>query len=350
MPRVTVLISVRNGARYLAASLRSVLVQSMREFELLVVDDGSTDATPEILHSIKDSRLRVIHRSSSSGLGAALQAGLQEARGEFIARHDADDLMYPERLALQCDVLRSDPALVLLGGRARVIDSAGRRRWTAQPPRPTTALGIDACLLFGNPFIHPTVMFRRAEVLEVGGYDERVAINEDFELWSRVCARYRATNLPQVLVQYRVHRASSTRAAGPERQERLACSVPLLMTALERSHSRVVGDAAHSSSWAKSVLGMVYGGPLLSAPDPASLLAHCQTLEQQLQARATTRQTQREVRQVFSWFLGTYLLRWLELGDRAAVFRATSEVIRREPLRSWLLVPPALGRAMRRAR
>jgi glycosyltransferase involved in cell wall biosynthesis len=195
---------VRDGAAYLAASIDSVLGQDFENFELVVVDDGSTDATADILHryAARDSRV-VILRQEREGLVAALNRGLAAAKAPLIARLDADDIALPVRLALQFEAMRNDSALGLLGGQAATIDETGRviGRLTS-PTRPEE---IIASLQRGNQMIHSTVMFRRPLVAELGGFRKAFEAAEDFDLWLRISERAKIANLPDDLVHYRVH-------------------------------------------------------------------------------------------------------------------------------------------------
>jgi hypothetical protein len=205
-PAVTVLMGVYNGEEFVREAIESILAQSHRDFELLVIDDGSTDATPAILASYDDRRFRVLRNEENIGLTRTLNRGLGEARADLIARQDADDISFPERLARQVAFLESHPDVVLLGTQF-VSHAAWRRRLTNLWMRCETSLGIRWQILFENPFVHSSVMFRRGVIAEqYGGYDESFRTSQDFELWSRVVLEHRACNLPEALVALR-HRA-----------------------------------------------------------------------------------------------------------------------------------------------
>jgi len=201
-PRVTVLMSVFNGAAYLREAIDSILAQTFTDFELLIVDDGSTDETPAILHSYADPRMRVLTNERNLGLTASLNRGLREARGEWIARQDADDRSHPDRLRRQLEHLDAHPEVMLLGTHARLIDARGRVTGTLR--KPVTRTGIAWASVFHNPFIHSSVMFRRG----IGTYDESYPFNQDFELWSRLLGNVAMTNLDAVLIDYRAHTQS----------------------------------------------------------------------------------------------------------------------------------------------
>ena len=154
-PPVTILLPVRDGAAFLAAAVRSIQAQTLAEFELLAVDDGSTDATQAILtgFAAEDPRVRVL-RQPAMGLVAALNRGLAEARAPLVARMDADDLARPDRLARQVAALHATPAAALVGSAFQVIDADGMPRRAVHPP--LTAAAVHAALDHANPIAHPT--------------------------------------------------------------------------------------------------------------------------------------------------------------------------------------------------
>lgn len=203
---MTVLMSVHNGERYLAAAVDSVLAQTFENFEFVIVDDASTDGTRSILDSYTDPRIRRLANDCNIGLTKSLNRGLAIARAPLVARQDADDVSLPHRLALQDAFLAKHPDIVLVGSRVRVIDESGRLRAGHIDVRAESSIGVRWQLLFSNPFAHSAVMFRLGAVRDaLGGYDERFEFNQDFELWSRVIGRFEAANLPDVLVDYRAH-------------------------------------------------------------------------------------------------------------------------------------------------
>lgn len=206
-PKVTILMPALNAASFLPETLASIWAQTFGDFELLAVDDGSTDRTPEILAACRDPRLRVLRNETRRKLAGALNRGLDEARGAWIARMDADDLMRPDRLALQVAHVERHPEIGCCGGWVRTFGDGPRK--TLKFPR--GAEQVPAFSLFYSPFAHPTVMFRR-ETFEKEGlrYDGSYYPTEDYELWSRAISKFPCDNLPHVLVDYRVHGKSMT--------------------------------------------------------------------------------------------------------------------------------------------
>lgn len=215
-------MGVYNGATYLAEAMRSILGQTYRDFELLVVDDGSTDDTAAILASCRDPRLRVLRNERNLGLTRSLNIGLRSARGKLIARHDADDVSREDRLEKQVRAFNVAPDLAVVGTAVRVMDHQGRIVAGAPWARCRTALAIRWQLMFESPFAHGTVMYRRDIVADtLGGYDETFRTSQDFELWSRVVPRHPTTNLLERLVDFRVHAASASSRYGLEGVEKV---------------------------------------------------------------------------------------------------------------------------------
>jgi glycosyltransferase involved in cell wall biosynthesis len=207
-PLVSVVLPVRNGAAFVADAIESIRSQTLHEFEMLVIDDGSRDATQPILKRIaaSDARLRIITQPAL-GLVAALNRGLSEARARYVARMDADDIAAPERLARQAATLDASPDVAALGSACRVVDRNGAVLRHRYPP--TDAAEIRRALLIGNCMIHPTIMLRRAAVLQAGGYHPAFLLCEDFDLWLRLAEHHDLLNLPEPLLDYREHEGQS---------------------------------------------------------------------------------------------------------------------------------------------
>jgi len=210
-PLVSVLLAVHNGDPYLRTALDSVLRQTMADLELIVVDDASTDSTPGAIAMIDDRRLRVLRNDDQLGLAQALNRGLDEARGRYVARLDADDVALPRRLERQLARIRATPGTVIVGSSVCAIDDDGIPG--AVHGMPATPTEIRWHLLFSSPFFHPTVLLDR-EHLEHGGfrYDPSFLESEDYDLWARVLASGDGANLSEPLVLYRVHGRQASQA------------------------------------------------------------------------------------------------------------------------------------------
>jgi glycosyltransferase involved in cell wall biosynthesis len=200
---------VYNARRYLRAAVESILAQTFRDFELIVVDDGSKDDSLAILreYAAKDDRVRIISRPNT-GIVGALNDGLAAARGELVARMDSDDLALPERFEKQVAFLRAHPDHVLVGSQVLLIDPDGA---PLCPKRDTeyTHDRIDWAHLHHRwPMVHPSVMVRRDAVNAVGGYRDKYEWLEDLDLFLRLAEVGKLASLPDVLLHYRLHTGS----------------------------------------------------------------------------------------------------------------------------------------------
>ena len=198
-------MSVHNGARYLREALESVLAQTYGDFELIVVDDGSSDQTNEILreYANKDSRVRLIVQENQ-GLTKSLNSALALARGEFVARMDADDICFPERFEKQVEFLVQHPEFALVGTAYWAIDQTGARLGIRSMS--TDPVEIDRRHLRGNTSLaHPAIMVRREMMEKIGGYDERYPTSQDLDLFLRLAEIGPITNINQPLLYYRWH-------------------------------------------------------------------------------------------------------------------------------------------------
>ncbi|MBI3986700.1 MAG: glycosyltransferase [Lentisphaerae bacterium] len=211
-PPVTIIMSVYNGAQYLREAVDVILRQTFRDFEFLIVNDGSTDASAAILESFHDPRIRTIHNAANRGLTASLNIALRQARGVYIARQDADDISYPDRLAHQVEFLSTHDSVAAVGTRfhiqvsPRPLEESGRplpaaiATLQAGPPLlntlPTHPHIIQYSMMRNNMFCHGSVMFRRAGVESIGGYHEHFFVGQDYDLWLRLAEIGDLANLP----------------------------------------------------------------------------------------------------------------------------------------------------------
>jgi glycosyltransferase involved in cell wall biosynthesis len=186
-PAVSVLMPVYNAEQYLEAAVRSILDQTYRDFELIIIDDGSTDGSLAILQRLaaEDTRIRLVSRPNT-GYTIALNQAIALARGQLLARMDADDISMPNRFHLQVDYLNAHPECVALGGRLIMIDPTGLK--IMDFCKLTNHVQIDGAHINGGPseLGHPSVMMRRDAVVAAGGYDPAFEPAEDFDLWLRL--------------------------------------------------------------------------------------------------------------------------------------------------------------------
>ena len=208
-PLISVVTAVYNGERYLAEAIESILRQSFTEFEFIIIYDGSVDSSPSILHSYaaKDARVRLVAHENR-GLTPALNEGIALARGQFIARMDADDIALPERLQMQVAYLQTTPDCVIVGTKVMMMDADGCSLGPLHVH--ATHAEIDRILLLGRgtTLVHPSVMFRADTVRAIGGYREKFTSVQDLDLYLRLAEKGRLANLPNILLKWRQHPAS----------------------------------------------------------------------------------------------------------------------------------------------
>lgn len=202
VPRVSVLMPVYNGASYLAQAIDSILLQTYTNFELIVVDDGSTDDTWEIVSSYRDRRIRPLRNAVNCGLPRSLNRAIAHASGQYIARMDGDDISLPMRFAVQVEYLDRHPEIGVLGTYAQVIDACGHDQYLLEVP--VEAGFVHWSLCFFDPIIHPSVMFRRQLVGEQLRYNDE-SMADDYALWSSLSTQTRLSNLPMALLRLRKH-------------------------------------------------------------------------------------------------------------------------------------------------
>ena len=211
--KLTVLTAIYRDEKYILDAVQSVLGQTYTEYEYLIIDDHCVDRSREIVESIGDPRIRVIRTPENRGHGGALNYGLQFVQTEFVARLDADDVnVDPRRFEKQLAFLEANPGVAVVGAQVGYIDGKGRRLRSAEMARPTTEAGVAWTLIVSCPISHSTAMYRTTIVRdELGGYASGIRFGEDADLWLRAAQRYRITNLPERMVDYRIVPTSLTR-------------------------------------------------------------------------------------------------------------------------------------------
>jgi len=205
-PAVSVLMPALNAARYVAKAVESILAQTYTDFEFLIVDDGSIDDTPKILrrYAEYDRRIHIISRPRT-GVVRALNELIALARGDLIARMDADDIALPTRFERQVAYLKDHPECVLVGSRVFIIDPEGDELTILGRALSHEEIVDDLLAHRGQMVYHSAVMFRRHVVMDMGGYDDRMVEAEDLDLFLRLAEVGRIINLPDPLLKYREH-------------------------------------------------------------------------------------------------------------------------------------------------
>jgi glycosyltransferase involved in cell wall biosynthesis len=210
-PRVSVVMPVYNGQRYLAESVESILAQTLVDFEFIIVDDGSTDHSLAMLreYAQTDDRIRIQSRPNT-GISGALNDGLAVARAELIARMDADDISVPDRFERQVAYLDAHPEIVALGTSVELIDPAGLPIGLDHTKQIHEDIERQLLKGRGGSLYHPSALIRRRAIQQIGGYRAQYNDSEDLDLWLRLAEVGRLANLPQPLLKYRRHLESVT--------------------------------------------------------------------------------------------------------------------------------------------
>ena len=206
-PKVTVLMPVYNGETYLGKAMDSILGQTFQEFEFLIINDGSTDGSVEVIKSYEDPRIVLVENGENLGLIATLNKCIDLAQGKYIARMDQDDISLPERLGKQVAFMDAHPKVGVCGTWAKIIDDRGTVVSLRRSPKGKAAHRL--CWR-PTPFMHPTCMLRSA-LLREHRYRQGFPHAEDYELWLRLCQKTLFANIGEYLLLYRVHDTHTTR-------------------------------------------------------------------------------------------------------------------------------------------
>ncbi len=208
MPKITVLMPVFNAGAYLNEAIRSVLLQNFRDFEFLIIDDGSTDGSQDVIRSFSDKRINFIQNTTNIGVASTLNRGLSLAKGEYIARMDGDDISEPIRLMSQICLMDKKKDVGVCGARVRTRDSHAKGHVIRFPLDSGT---IKSFILFNNPLNHPVVMMRK-NLLEKYQlrYDPSCLAAQDYEFWSRCANCFDIVNLKKVLLTWRINKTGMT--------------------------------------------------------------------------------------------------------------------------------------------
>lgn len=261
-PRVSVLMTIYNPGPFLAPAIESLLAQTFADFELIAIENGSRDGGLEIARHFAagDRRIRLIELPENIGRVPALNRALNEARGEYAAILDADDVAHPERLALEVAALDARPEVVMVASHARYIDGSGTVIGQHTPP--TDPVQLREALTYGNPFPHSSIMYRRTAALAVGGYCSHYPFGNDLAMSLALTARGEVAMIPRPLADVRIHPANAT--VSPAMYfSRYRESLDLWRQALARPG--LSSDARRRGRANLATTHFVYGRELLSA-------------------------------------------------------------------------------------
>ena len=216
-----------NAEKYIVEAIDSIFGQTFEDFEFIILNDCSTDRTEEIILSYDDPRIVYLKNEQNMGVAATLNRGLEIAKGEYIARMDADDISLPERFALQAAYLDSHPQVAVVGASVEVFGSQKSLRHFSE-----TSQKLKVDLLFGCCLAHPSVMMRTTMITDFQGYDPAFNGVEDYHLWARISQKYELACLPQILLRYRIHPKQVTQTLTPEKQSLISSIKAMQLKAL----------------------------------------------------------------------------------------------------------------------
>lgn len=205
-PEVSIVMPAFNVERFIADSINSVLSQDFADFELIIINDGSTDNTEDIVNQFNDPRIRYYRNDGNKGLFYTRNKGLELARGNYISMLDSDDIALPGKFSVQMEYLKNNPSIKLLGGGAFLIDGSGNKI-SGSYIQKAPSEAIPSILLFNNYFIQSTIIFAR-DILDKYTYRIEYPPSEDYDLWSRIALDFPTFNLNKPLILYRIHASS----------------------------------------------------------------------------------------------------------------------------------------------
>lgn len=220
LPKVTILMPVYNGETYLKQAIESILNQTFKDFEFLIINDGSTDKSVEIIESYHNPRIRLIHNKKNLGVVASLNKGIELTQGEYIARMDCDDISLPQRFEKQVIFMENHPEIGVCGTAFKIIDQKGNL--ISLNKFPVGPWLIKWLLHFFCPLAHPTVIMRTSLVKRAGGYNIRAIHCEDYDLWIRLSSITELTNLNNILLNLRKHEQNISTIFLREQQDNVA--------------------------------------------------------------------------------------------------------------------------------
>jgi glycosyltransferase involved in cell wall biosynthesis len=210
-PQVSVIMPAFNAGRSIRKAIESILNQTLKNFEFIIVNDASTDKTSAIIQSYikKDKRIRLVNNAHNLKIANSLNKGVALAKTDLIARMDADDISHPKRLETQYLFLKTHPKVAIVGANIAITDKAGKEIW--KRTYPTQSEELKKIMLRYSPFAHPTVMFRKKVFDEFGGYNPQTVPCEDIDFWFKIAVKYNFANIPQTLLQYTLSKGSDNR-------------------------------------------------------------------------------------------------------------------------------------------
>lgn len=212
-PLISVIMPAHNAQKYISSAIESILNQTFKKFELIIINDSSTDKTLDIIKSFskKDSRVKIVNNDTRLDIARSLNKGISFAKSNIIARMDADDIAFSNRLELQYKLISSSKNIAVVGANIVIMDTAENK--IATRSYPDSSGKLKDCLFKYSPFAHPVVMFKKNMFEEVGRYNPKYSPTEDLDLWFRLGIKYEFESIPESLLKYRLYEKSSSHRA-----------------------------------------------------------------------------------------------------------------------------------------
>lgn len=201
MTKISVLMPVYNQQNYLKKAIESILCQTFKNFEFLILDDASTDSSLKIIKNFKDKRIKIFSQKKRQGLAKSLNFLIKKAKGVYLARMDGDDVSEKNRLVRELDFLEKKPQVAMVGCWAKIIDKNGK--FIGVFKYPTSYEQIKKEILKYNPFVHSSIMIRKKILMTIGGYDPNLFYSQDYDLFLKLASKYPLANLPHYLIRFR---------------------------------------------------------------------------------------------------------------------------------------------------
>lgn len=242
-------MAVKDGEKYVRTAIESVLSQTFTDFECIIINDGSKDATADIIREYSDSRIITLSNQSNLGLSKSLNIGLEKVRGIYLARMDADDVSVLHRFELQVNYLDAHPEIAVLGGGFSLIDADDKVLQSFQFPLSHEV--IVWSLAFFNPIAHPSVMMKTSVIKALGSYNAQLRRSQDYDLWWRVSFSARLGNLAETLVLLRQH---ATQVSHEYRSDQLEHGIEINAKHLSRALGQEISSTLVRSMWSGSVV------------------------------------------------------------------------------------------------
>jgi len=262
-PAISVIMAVHNAEAYLAQAIESILNQSFRDFEFIIINDGSTDRSKSILEHFgsTDARIKTVDQDNL-GLTKSLNSAIKLSRADLIARMDADDIAHPTRFEKQLQFLNKHPEVICIGTHANLIDLFGAKIGEHAPPSDHASIDRDLMKGIGWSIVHPSAMIRKSSLEKVNGYDERYRTSQDLDLFLKLAEMGKLANIPEKLIDYRQHFSSANRAKKDE-QRRLKFQIVSEAAARRRIDPPKESDLIHFTEMSRGKQHCVWGWAVL---------------------------------------------------------------------------------------